>query len=263
MNQKTFVAVGNQFNIGNKLRPSLVTATFLSLLVLVQLFTVAPSHAAKVTTIKVFAASSLTAELSQLSNRYERTHHGVALSLSLSSSSSLATQIKNGAPADIFISASRIDMERALGGKISNATPYLTNRIVLAVPLMSTINKITDLNSQVTWIQCAHEVPCGVATDKGLAGEGITSSPSSLEPSLSTALAKLLSGAVDAAFVYSTDVKANSDTLKAIEFSDPARSKVTYYLATLKNSIATRNFAIYLQSASIRRSLNNAGFGKP
>ena len=81
------------------------------------------------------------------------------------------------------------------------------------MPLKSKIKKIYDLNQKIVWIQCAHEVPCGVATDSGLTQQPLKSMPASLEPSASSTLSKLLTGAVDAAFVYYSDVKLNKNTI--------------------------------------------------
>ena len=124
-------------------------------------FLMPSAHAAK--PILVFAASSLTDSYTQLGQRFEAVHPGVKVNFSFLASSTLATQIKSGAPADIFVSASPVDMKG-----FSNASDYLINRVVLATNKNSKINRISDLNGKVTWIQCAHEVPCGMAADAAL-----------------------------------------------------------------------------------------------
>lgn len=252
---------GNLLNIGNKIRISRIVSISLPLILSAQFLFLDTSFAARKLNIKVFAASSLTAELSEFATLYERSHQNTSLSISFGGSSSLATQIKNGAPADIFISASLKDMQSALEGRNIKVTPFLSNHIVLAVPKSSKISKISDLTSEVIWIQCAHEVPCGDATDRGLAVDTINSKPKSLEPSVASTVAKLLAGSVDAAFIYNTDVMANSDKLRAIQFSDSSHTKVTYYIATLNNSSAIRNLSNHLLSLPYRRILNKAGFG--
>lgn len=250
-------------SIGSRVGISRSIAIPVALLLFTQFLAAETSYAVRKTTVKVFAASSLTAELSEFQPIYESAHQNTSLSLSFGGSSNLATQIKNGAPADVFISASLEDMQTALNGRKIKVTPYLSNRIVLAVPTYSKINKISDLTSDVIWIQCAHEVPCGNAADRGLAVESIKSMPKSLEPSVASTVAKLLSGSVDAAFIYNTDVMANSDKLRAIQFSDPSRTKVTYFYVTLNISPAIHNLSTHLLSAPFRRILKKAGFGAP
>ena len=200
--------------------------------------------------VTVFAASSLTESFTQIGKQFEKAHSGIKIVFSFQASSTLLTQIKAGAPADIFISA-----EPFTGG-----SDYLVNRVVLGVPKTSTINKISDLNNnKVAWIQCAHEVPCGSTADAALVGEGVTSKPISLEPKVTSAVAKLLAGEVDAAIIYRTDVLANKK-LRAIEFANRDAAKTTYQIAQLKKNRWAATFSNYLQSKAVLKQLQNRGF---
>ena len=200
--------------------------------------------------VTVFAASSLTESFTQIGKQFEKAHSGIKIVFSFQASSTLLTQIKAGAPADIFISA-----EPFTGG-----SDYLVNRVVLGVPKTSTINKISDLNNnKVAWIQCAHEVPCGYTADAALVGEGVTSKPISLEPKVTSAVAKLLAGEVDAAIIYRTDVLANKK-LRAIEFANRDAAKTTYQIAQLKKNRWAATFLNYLQSKAVLKQLQNRGF---
>ena len=219
-------------------------------------FLMPSAHAAK--PILVFAASSLTDSYTQLGQRFEAVHPGVKVNFSFLASSTLATQIKSGAPADIFVSASPVDMKG-----FSNASDYLINRVVLATNKNSKINKISDLNGKVTWIQCAHEVPCGMAADAALIGEGVNTKPVSLEPKVTSALAKLLADEVDAAIVYKTDVLSNSKKLKSIDFSDQKSAATTYQIAVLSKNRWAATFADFLKSRATLRFLKSKGFELP
>lgn len=199
--------------------------------------------------VTVFAASSLNESFTQIGKQFEKAHAGVKIIFSFQASSTLLSQIKSGAPADIFVSA-----EPFSGGK-----DYLINRVVLGVPKNSNISKISDLNGKVTWIQCAHEVPCGSTADAALVGEGVTSMPVSLEPKASSTLAKLLAGEVDAAIIYRTDVLANKK-LKAIEFANRDATKTTYQIAQLRKNRWAATFLKYLQSKPVLKLLENKGF---
>ena len=215
--------------------------------VVIPLF-VAPANAAS--NVTVFAASSMTESLTQVGKLFEKAHSGIKIVFSFQASSTLITQIKAGAPADILVSAE----------PFSGGNDYLVNRVVLGVPKTSAITKVSDLNNKkVTWIQCAYEVPCGSTADAALVGEGVTSKPISLEPKVSSAVAKLLAGEVDAAIIYRTDVLANKK-LRAIEFANKDAAKTTYQIAQLSKNRWAASFKNYLQSKAVLKQLQNRGF---
>ena len=215
--------------------------------VVIPLF-VAPANAAS--NVTVFAASSMTESFTQVGKQFEKAHSGIKIVFSFQASSTLITQIKAGAPADILVSAE----------PFSGGTDYLVNRVVLGVPKTSAITRVSDLNNKkVTWIQCAHEVPCGSTADAALVGEGVTSRPISLEPKVSSAVAKLLAGEVDAAIIYRTDVLANKK-LRAIEFANKDAAKTSYQIAQLSKNRWAASFKNYLQSKAVLKQLQNRGF---
>lgn len=215
--------------------------------VVIPLF-VAPANAAS--NVTVFAASSMTESFTQVGKQFEKAHSGIKIVFSFQASSTLITQIKAGAPADILVSAE----------PFSGGSDYLVNRVVLGVPKTSSITKVSDLNNKkVTWIQCAHEVPCGSTADAALVGEGVTSRPISLEPKVSSAVAKLLAGEVDAAIIYRTDVLANKK-LRAIEFANKDAAKTSYQIAQLSKNRWAASFKNYLQSKAVFKQLQNKGF---
>jgi molybdate transport system substrate-binding protein len=207
-----------------------------------------PANAAS--NVTVFAASSLTESFTQLGKQFEKAHPGIKIVFSFQASSTLLTQIKAGAPADIFVSAE----------PFSGGIDYLVNRVVLGVPKTSTINKLSDLNNnKITWIQCAHEVPCGSTADAALVGEGVTSKPISLEPKVTSAVAKLIAGEVDAAIIYRTDVLANKK-LRAIEFVNRDAARTTYQIAQIRKNRWAATFINFLQSKAVLKQLQNRGF---
>lgn len=197
----------------------------------------------------VFAASSLTESFTQVGKQFEQSHPGIKINFSFQASSTLLTQIKAGAPADIFVAAE----------PFSGGSDYLVNRVVLAVPKNSKISKFSDLNGKVTWIQCAHEVPCGSTADAALKFENITTKPASFEPKVSSAVAKLIAGEVDAAIIYKTDVIANKK-LRAIEFSNQESTKTTYQIAQIRKNYRATTFLNYLKSQKVMKMLKSRGF---
>lgn len=218
------------------------------------------------TTLTVFAASSLGETFTAIGKEFEAKNPGVTVQFSFLASSTLATQMLAGAPVDVFASASVSDMN-TVKVLVPDSTIFTANRVVLATPRGNKfhINKIVDLNKRgVKWIQCAHVVPCGVAADAALASEGRrTSKPVSLEPKVSSVVAKLVSREVDAAVIYHTDFIANRAVLKEIRFKDSSAATTRYPIAVVKTSTQqslAKAFVDTILSAYGRKVLAEAGF---
>lgn len=189
-------------------------------------------------TVTVFAASSLTGLFTDLAKQYETSHPGLTVTLSFGSSTTLARQIAEGAPANVFASASTTAMAAA-GARVGDARNYVTNHVVVAQPASDLIpvnGGAGVLNHVRTWIQCAHETPCGAAADRAVAAFGVTSKPASLEPDVKSVVAKLLAGEADAGIIYITDARAAGTKLTAGEFgayapgSPEAKALSTQYM---------------------------------
>ncbi|MSW74805.1 MAG: molybdate ABC transporter substrate-binding protein [Actinobacteria bacterium] len=240
-------------------------ASFLMSVAVTSLSLPSTAMASSKTSVTVFAASSLQEQFTQAARRFERANPMVRIRFSFGSSTTLANQIATGAPADIFVAADQVSMRAATD--ISRYTSnYVTNQVVLAIPIHSTIASPSDLTGNVIWLQCAHSVPCGAAAERALAAEGVTTnSPVSLETSDSTTFAKLLAGAVDAAIVYKTDVIANPLKVRAVEFKDTSAASTIYRIGISQRGMTLTNpwvkkFFRYLKSSSVKISLKRAGF---
>lgn len=243
-----------------------------SILALISLFStiVGPAQAtlnrSEKVTLTIFAASSLGQTFTTIGKEFETKHPGVTVQFSFLASSTLATQLLAGAPADVFASASLTDMASAKT-IVPVSALFAANRVVLATPRNNRfhINKIIDLNKQgVKWIQCAHLVPCGVAADAALGYEGrITSKPVSLEPKVASVVAKVVSGEVDAAIIYHSDYIANRYVLKEIRFKGVQASTTQYPIGVVKLSYhreLAKSFVDMVLSAYGRKILAEAGF---
>ena len=217
------------------------------------------------TEITVFAAASLTQTFTEISSKFELANPGTKVTISFAGSATLAEQIKQGAPADVFASASQAAMSSVVR-EIPNPKTFASNRVVIAFPSANPKNIVTsqDLNNKdLIWIQCDHQVPCGAAADKALAVDGVTAQPKSLEPDVNSVLNKLLAGEVDAAIVYLTDVFANLN-LKSLEFSNKVSAATSYSIGTSSAaSPAAQAFVAYVLSKSGQDVLIAAGFDAP
>jgi molybdate transport system substrate-binding protein len=217
------------------------------------------------TEIVVLAAASLTQTFTEISSKFELANPGVKVTISFAGSATLAEQIKQGAPVDVFASASSSAMSSVIN-EIPNSKTFARNRVVIAYPRANPKNIMTsrDLNNKdLIWIQCDHQVPCGAAADEALAVDGVTGKPKSLEPDVNSVLNKLLAGEVDAAIVYLTDVFANSN-LTSLEFSDKVSAATSYSIGTSSAaSSAAQDFVAFVLAQSGQDVLIAAGFDAP
>src|SRR5262245_52680086 len=87
-------------------------------------------------TLTIFAAASLTDAFNEIKTAFEQANSGVTVTYSFGASNTLATQLKEGAPADIFASANATQMNNAITAKriAGKARTFAKNRLVLIVP---------------------------------------------------------------------------------------------------------------------------------
>jgi molybdate transport system substrate-binding protein len=218
----------------------------------------------------VFAAASLTQVFNQIAGDFEASHPGVKISLQFDGSSTLARQIVEGAPADVFASADQTTMDTVVSaGLIVKPVDFTSNSLVLAVPAGNPagITSIDDLaDPAVALLVCAPDVPCGSIATRICDAAGLTVSPVSQEPNVSAVVTKLELGEADAGFVYSTDVAASDGQLVAIDLSAALTglASTTYPLGIVQTSAnpqLAEEFTTYLLGDDAREILAQAGFG--
>jgi molybdate transport system substrate-binding protein len=222
-------------------------------------------------TVTVFAAASLKATFTKLASEFEAKNPGTKVTLSFAGSSDLATQITQGAPADVFASADTKNMAKLADAKLidGTATNFATNVLEIAVPPSNpaSITSFADLAKPgVKVVVCASQVPCGAATDTVEKASGVTLSPVSEESSVTDVLGKVSSGEADAGLVYVTDVKGAGDKVKGIPFADADKAVNTYPIATVgssRNEELAAAFIGMVTGADGRKTLGDAGFGAP
>lgn len=229
--------------------------------------TVSASARPKVT-LTVFAASSLSSSFTQIAALFQRDNPTISLRFSFLASSVLASQLVEGAPADVFAAASSKDM-RLAKSKVLEPQIFATNTIVLAFPRSKSrlVSGFSDLNKKsVKWMQCDPSVACGVATNAALKFLGtVITKPVSYEPKVASVVSKLRDGEVDAAFIYLTDYLANRSVLRAIGFPK-ARTAMTEYPVAIvaggKHRAESAKFVAEVLSKRGSGILTAAGFGK-
>ncbi|MEZ0491738.1 molybdate ABC transporter substrate-binding protein [Kineococcus sp. TBRC 1896] len=222
-------------------------------------------------TLTVFAAASLTATFTQLGTEFEAAHPGVRVRLNFAGSSDLATQIGEGAPADVFASANESTMAKVTGQSLTAGEPvdFATNVLEIATPPGNPagITGFADLaRPGVKVVVCAPQVPCGAATETVEEASGVTLSPVSEEPSVTDVLGKVTSGEADAGLVYVTDVRDAGDAVTGVEFPESSAAVNTYPVAALEDATdagLAEEFVDFVTGPDGREVLQDAGFGTP
>lgn len=215
--------------------------------------------------LEVYAAASLQRSFDEIAAAFEAVHPGVTVSTVYDGSSTLATQIGEGAPADVFASADEKNM-----AKVEASAPdpqlFATNTLVIAVPAGNpgAVASLADL-ARVTTVLCAAEVPCGAASATLLSNAGVTVAPASAEQNVTAVLTKVAAGEADAGLVYATDVVGRDDVEAIVpEGADAVVNR--YPIATLTdapNPAAASAFVAFVLSDEGQKVLADAGFRAP
>jgi molybdate transport system substrate-binding protein len=220
--------------------------------------------------ITVFAAASLLGTFTQLGKQFEAAHPGVKVTFNFGASSALATQIVNGAPADVFASASPTNMQQVVtAGDASNPVTFANNVMEVAVPPSNPagVTSVNDLaKSSVKVALCQPQVPCGTTAAKVFGNAKITVKPVTLEADVKSVLTKVELDAVDAGMVYVTDVKAAGTKVKGVVIPANLNASTAYPIAPIKksgNPATAQAFAAYVASPAGESVLAAAGFEKP
>ena len=230
----------------------------------------APSRGAT-GTVTVFAAASLTESFTRIGKDFQAANPGTKVTFNFAGSSALATQINQGAPADVFASAAPANMKTVTDAGNGDGTPvvFASNQLVIAVPKGNPqgIAGLADLTRPgVKVAVCAVQVPCGAAAKKALAAAGVKLTPATEEQDVKAALAKVKLGEVDAALVYRTDVTAAPSDVDGVQFPESARAVNDYPIEVLKNApnkAGAQAFVAYVRSGKGRAVLSAAGFRCP
>ncbi|MDJ0316544.1 molybdate ABC transporter substrate-binding protein [Arthrobacter antibioticus] len=221
--------------------------------------------------LNVYAAASLKTTFTTLASEFESAHPHVKVSVSFDGSSTLVTQIIQGAPADVFASADTANMTKLSEAGLTGGSPtdFASNVLTLVVPPNNpaNISSFSDVSKPgVKLVVCAPQVPCGSATVSDAASAGLSLTPVSEELSVTSVLGKVISGEADAGLVYVTDAKKAGDKVRSIPL-ELAKQTVNHYpIASVKdskNAQLAQAFISLVTSDDGQKVLRDAGFGAP
>jgi molybdate transport system substrate-binding protein len=220
--------------------------------------------------ITVFAAASLKESFTAIGRAFEAANPGSTVTFNFGASSALAQQITQGAPADVFASASPKNMQQVVDRKAANgSTAFARNVLEIAVPPSNPahVAALADLGKPgVKLVLCQPQVPCGALAQTVLGKATVTVQPVSLEADVTSTLAKVQLGEADAALVYVTDVTSAGNKVKGVEIPPDVNAATTYPIAALtasQNAALAKAFVAYVLSSGGRAELAKVGFEAP
>ena len=219
----------------------------------------------------VSAAASLKKALTSYGEQFD----GGEVRLSFAGSDELAAQIRQGIKPDVFAAANtKLPDQLFEEGLVEQPVRFATNELVLAVPAdADAVAALDDLATDGTTIAIGAEgVPVGVYTRTVLErlpaaqSKAILANVRSNEPDVGGIVGKLTQGAVDAGFVYRSDVEGAGGRLRAVELPDDLKPTVEYGVAIVKgaeNPAGAKAFVDGLLDGAGAQALLDVGFGPP
>jgi molybdate transport system substrate-binding protein len=228
--------------------------------------------------IVVLAASSMVNVLTEARQQFLEALPCVSdLTFSYGSSATLATQIINGSPADIFISASEATMRVVQDtGKVFSSQTFATNSAAIMIGNSSkfagSIRNLSDLgddaNSGIAVGLCVPSAPCGAVADAVLAKVGLkrTAIADTETQSAEDLVTKIEMGELDAGIVFTSDCQhaasGNKASCAPIPIKENAATK--YLVAGLNNRTIVQAFIDYVSGSEFKNMLQTQyGFLAP
>jgi molybdate transport system substrate-binding protein len=260
----------------------------LSLILLLALFLAGCAPAAASTTaiaepktLNVFAAASLTAAFNEIGRNFEAANPGTTVTFNFAGSQALQTQIEEGAPADVFASASKTNMDTLVTDNlVTQDAPqqFLNNKLVVILPKDNPagLAALEDLAKPgIKLVLAADAVPVGKYALQALDlmdakfGNGyktrVLANVVSNEDNVKQVVSKVQLGEADAGIVYTSDGVAAPE-LKTIEIPVDLNVIAKYPIAALaksENIDLANAFIAYVLSADGQAILQKWGFAPP
>jgi molybdate transport system substrate-binding protein len=221
--------------------------------------------------IVVFAAASLKPAFTKISQQFKADNPGSSVDFEFQGSSELATQLTQGATADVFASADTAQMDTVAKAGLVAGTPtnFASNTLVIvtAAGNPKQIASFADLNKPgIDVVICQKPVPCGSATQRVEDSTRVRLNPVSEEINVTDVLNKVTTGQADAGLVYVTDAINAGNKVTTVNFPEAAGAVNVYPIGVLKKAPQpsfAQKFVALVTSDTGRKILAQFGFAKP
>jgi molybdate transport system substrate-binding protein len=224
--------------------------------------------------IVVSAAASLTDALRELGTSFEKAHPDTKVTFNFAASGVLRAQIEQGAPADVFVSADLVEMDKLQqAGRVVEAKPLAKGELVLAVPASDTKTQtLEDLKKpelKRIGLGSPETVPAGRYAVQSLERLGLWNE---LEPkavyaeNVRQVLQYLETGATEAGFVYRTDALKGKGVRVVVAVPEASHEPIVYPIAVVRSTSQEKlaqEFVDFLLSAAGQEILSRYGFRPP
>ena len=244
--------------------------------------TAAASAAVEPVELTVFGAASLKGALEKAKAAYETANPGTTVTLSTDSSSALETQIEQGAPADLFLSADTTNPKKLVDAGLAEgaAVTFAGNKLTIIVPsdnpakiatpadLAKAGIKVIAAGDEVPITKYATQLVDNLAKEPGYPADfaaAYAKNVASKEDNVKAVVAKVELGEGDAGIVYVTDAKA-STKVTSVDVPDAANVPATYagvVVKASKNAAAAKAFLDWFAGPDGRAILSGFGFLPP
>ncbi len=236
--------------------------------------TEAPTPEAEPVELMIAAAASLTDVTAEIAEAYKADAPNVTLTFTYGASGALQTQIEQGAPVDIFMSAAQKQMD-ALEEKMllleGSRINLLENKVVMIVPADSALGlaSFEDLAKEdvkTVAIGDPASVPAGQYAEEALTSLGIRDKvfeKTNLGTDVRQVLTWVENGEVEAGIVYATDAATSDKVTVVCEAPADSVKKITYPVAILKGSAgaeSAQGFINFLRTPDISALFEKYGF---
>ena len=246
---------------------------FLSLCMVLAMVLV-PAATLAQTELTILAAASLTDALTEIGQMYQLSHPDVKPVFSFAASGALQTQIEQGAPCDLFVSAAQKQMDALEEQNLLDADSridLLENKVVLIVPkgkeAPASFETIGD--APVIAIGEPGSVPVGQYSMEIFDALGLTEALTAEEGKLINAkdvrevLTYVATGNVDAGIVYATDAMTEENVTVMAQAPEGSHKPVIYPAAVITSSAqseSAKDFLAFLTTPSVSEVFSKYGF---
>jgi molybdate transport system substrate-binding protein len=233
----------------------------------------APTTAPDPVELNVSAAASLTDVMSLIADEYKAEHPEVTLTFNFGSSGALQTQIEEGAPADLFLSAGQKQMTALQDAGLivdDTRTDLLINKVVLIVPQNSALGITTFEDaaekSNVFAIGDPASVPAGQYAEEVYTSLGLwdtITAKATLGTDVRAVLNWVESGDADAGIVYATDAATTPNVTVVAEAPEGSHTPIVYpgaVIAASEHQEAAKAFLDFLKTGAATALFESAGF---